>query len=123
MDDGIKLFCVVEGDSIPFPVKISLEDTVGDLKDAIKTKITPRFDDIPALELVLGQVLIPILDEEEEKPIKLNAVLTTADGNTAEDSVDEINDTPINGARDSDADNDASGVAVDTLAVGGVSIA
>ncbi|KAF8906394.1 hypothetical protein BGZ58_006283, partial [Dissophora ornata] len=56
---------------------------------------------------------------------QINAVLTTADGNTAEDSIDEINDTPINGARevDSDADNDPSGVAVDTLVVGGVSIA
>ncbi|KAI8599676.1 hypothetical protein EDD21DRAFT_432599 [Dissophora ornata] len=59
------------------------------------------------------------------------AVLTTADSNTAEDSVDEINDSPINGTCevDNDADDarqmadDAGGVGSDILVVGGISIA
>ncbi|KAI8603344.1 hypothetical protein EDD21DRAFT_413130 [Dissophora ornata] len=59
------------------------------------------------------------------------AVLTRTASNTAEDSVDEIDDIPINGTFevDSDADDprnaagDASGVVGDTPAVGGVSIA
>ena len=46
----LKLFCYVRGDdySNTFIVNIDEDDTVADLKDAIKEKKKPKFDDIPA---------------------------------------------------------------------------
>ncbi|KAG0028023.1 hypothetical protein BGZ82_008641 [Podila clonocystis] len=44
-DNLLKLFCVVESESTPFPVKIKCTETISDLKKAIKDEKTPRFDD------------------------------------------------------------------------------
>ncbi|KAF9086616.1 hypothetical protein BGX27_003151, partial [Mortierella sp. AM989] len=52
----IKLFCIIDGDSTAFSVKIEPEDTVDDLKDAIKKKQSPLFDHIRASELNLWSV-------------------------------------------------------------------
>ncbi|KAI7827034.1 hypothetical protein BC939DRAFT_475409 [Gamsiella multidivaricata] len=48
----LKLFCLVDGEpsSGAFPVDIAAANTVGDLKDAIKIKMTPKFDDIATAE-------------------------------------------------------------------------
>ena len=56
---NLNLFCLVDGESTSsaFSVKISTKDTVDDLKNHIKTKKSPRFDDIAVDELVLVQVL------------------------------------------------------------------
>ena len=45
------LFCWVFGDPQPFPVKISLEETVGELKEAIAAKNPNRFQVSYALNL------------------------------------------------------------------------
>ncbi|KAG0285780.1 hypothetical protein BGZ97_007676, partial [Linnemannia gamsii] len=52
-----------------FPVPISSAETVGELKDKIKTKKAPRFDDVAADELSLWRVSIPDDDDDDEIPI------------------------------------------------------
>jgi len=61
-DNLLTLWCLVEGDSASnaFSIKdIPLSNTVDDLKDAIKAKKTPEFDDIAADKLTLWHVSIP----------------------------------------------------------------
>ncbi|KAG0364616.1 hypothetical protein BGZ54_007329 [Gamsiella multidivaricata] len=73
----LKLFCLVDGEpsSGAFPVDIAAANTVGDLKDAIKIKMTPKFDDIATGELTLWRVSIPVsADDEEESPITLDTL-------------------------------------------------
>ena len=56
------LFCLVLGDNPTkhaFPVEVSENDTIGKLKELIKTKKAPEFDDIAADKLTLWQVDIP----------------------------------------------------------------
>ncbi|KAF9419837.1 hypothetical protein BGZ76_004194 [Entomortierella beljakovae] len=55
----ITLFCYLKGESQAFPVTISTEKTVAELKKAIKKEKTPRLDDISADELLLWKVSIP----------------------------------------------------------------
>ncbi|KAF9189597.1 hypothetical protein BGZ49_003794 [Haplosporangium sp. Z 27] len=77
----VKLFCIIDGDSTAFSVKIEPEDTVDDLKDAIKIKQSPSFNDIQASNLVLWIVTIPIgedNEEEDDKPILLEDHLPNA---------------------------------------------
>ncbi|KAF9319144.1 hypothetical protein BG006_003044, partial [Podila minutissima] len=74
-DNHMSLFCLVNGESTSsiFPVKLSLDDSIGDLKDLIKTKKSPRFDDVTTNELTIWHVSIPIT-EDCEIPILLNNV-------------------------------------------------
>ncbi|KAI8349234.1 hypothetical protein B0O80DRAFT_165799 [Mortierella sp. GBAus27b] len=66
-DKQLTLFCLVEGEAMGnvFPVSTSSAAAVGELKDFIKTKKAPRFDDIAADELTLWKVCIAIPDDEE----------------------------------------------------------
>ncbi|KAG9402731.1 hypothetical protein AC1031_007340 [Aphanomyces cochlioides] len=51
----LKLFCVVIGQGRPFPVKIALDETVGELKDMIKVKKNKNITcDADELELYLA---------------------------------------------------------------------
>ncbi|ORZ08263.1 hypothetical protein BCR41DRAFT_373296 [Lobosporangium transversale] len=50
----IKLFCILDGDSSGFEVKLENDDTIAALKDAIKEKQSPLLDDIRASELKIG---------------------------------------------------------------------
>ncbi|KAF9084747.1 hypothetical protein BGX27_003718 [Mortierella sp. AM989] len=67
----IKLFCILDGDSSAFEVKLDADDSIAALKEAIKEKKKPRLDDIAADELTLWHVSISIDDDDEEKPIAL----------------------------------------------------
>ena len=49
----VKLFCWIFGDPKPFPVKISPDETVGDLKKAIVTENPNRLQGIDAVSLRL----------------------------------------------------------------------
>ncbi|KAF9369269.1 hypothetical protein CPB97_003741 [Podila verticillata] len=53
-DNRLSLFYVVDGESTSnaFSVKVMTTDTIDDLKDAIKVKKTPKFDDIATDELL-----------------------------------------------------------------------
>ncbi|KAF9345278.1 hypothetical protein BGX26_003324 [Mortierella sp. AD094] len=66
----IKLFCIIDGDSTAFSVKIEPEDSVDDLKDAIKKKQSPLFDDIRASDLILWSVDVA----DEGIPVHLDHV-------------------------------------------------
>ncbi|KAF9279974.1 hypothetical protein BGZ88_012443 [Linnemannia elongata] len=51
----LNLFCLVDGESASsvFPVKLPMDDSIGDLKKLIKTEKAPEFDDIAADKLTL----------------------------------------------------------------------
>ncbi|KAF9081985.1 hypothetical protein BGX27_004680, partial [Mortierella sp. AM989] len=66
----IKLFCILDGDSSAFPVKLDSDDTIGELKKAIKEEKKPRLDDIDADKLLLYQIAIP----DEGTQVNLNNV-------------------------------------------------
>ncbi|KAF9313860.1 hypothetical protein BGZ91_006145 [Linnemannia elongata] len=70
----LTLFCLISGDSTSnaFSVKIPSNDTVDDLKNLIKTKQSPDFDDIIAKNLALWRVSIP--DDDDDLPILLDSV-------------------------------------------------
>jgi hypothetical protein len=67
MTDIITIMCLVQGNSVDhvFPVDIVKSKNIGHLKDAIKEKKSPRFNDIAADELTLWQVNISIHDAEQ----------------------------------------------------------
>ncbi|KAF9992288.1 hypothetical protein BGZ65_012429, partial [Modicella reniformis] len=69
------LFCLVDGESPSnaFSVKVTLTDTIHDLKEFIKAKKTPEFDDFAADKLTLWRVSIPVLRRQNE-PIVLHSV-------------------------------------------------
>ncbi|KAG0344766.1 hypothetical protein BG005_001679 [Podila minutissima] len=73
---SIELFCLVDGESASraFPVTPSTDDSIGGLKDLIKAKKSPEFEDIAADKLTLWCVSIPIIDDDDENPILLNNV-------------------------------------------------
>ncbi|KAG0196539.1 hypothetical protein BGX28_010002 [Mortierella sp. GBA30] len=74
---SLLLICLVNGQPLSnaFSVKIEPSSIVDELKDAIKAKQTPAFDDITANELTLWRVLIPIAeDDDDEIPILLDNV-------------------------------------------------
>jgi hypothetical protein len=62
MSKKITLFCFVHGDDPTehaFAVEVAETDTVSKLKELIKSKKSPKFDDIAADELMLWKVNIP----------------------------------------------------------------
>jgi len=73
MNKTMLIYCLVDGEtpSRAFPIRIDSTDSIGDLKELIKVKKTPRFDDIAADELTLWQVSVPVTDDEDEVPIFL----------------------------------------------------
>ncbi|KAI1292366.1 hypothetical protein EDD11_008793 [Mortierella claussenii] len=73
-DNHIGLYCLVDGvaPSNAFPVDIESTKTIGNLKDLIKTKKAPRFDDVAADELNLWHVSIPVDPTNMHTPIVLN---------------------------------------------------
>ncbi|KAG0333772.1 hypothetical protein BG004_000698 [Podila humilis] len=61
-EENLTLFCIVEGESVSHAFKlknIPWSDDVDDLKDLIKAKQSPDFDDIAASKLTLWRVSIP----------------------------------------------------------------
>ncbi|KAF9089137.1 hypothetical protein BGX23_006905 [Mortierella sp. AD031] len=75
-DNHLTLFCLVDGEATAnaFSIKIPLNDTVDDLKNFIKAKKTPEFDDIAADKLTLWCVSVAITDDDEELPISLDSL-------------------------------------------------
>jgi len=60
-DVCLTVFCLVDAESIShaFSIDIDRGKTVDHLKNAIKTKKSPRFDEIAADELALWRVSVP----------------------------------------------------------------
>ncbi|KAI1287893.1 hypothetical protein EDD11_010163, partial [Mortierella claussenii] len=77
MTNTLTLFCLVDGESTVFSVKnIPLSDTIDDLKDLIKVKLSPRFDDISVVDLTLWHVAIPIADIRKHGTVTLDSQKT-----------------------------------------------
>ncbi|KAG0012691.1 hypothetical protein BGZ82_002455, partial [Podila clonocystis] len=74
MTSNIKVFCLVDGEatSNAFSIKIPSNDTVDDLKDLIKAKQSPDFDDIVANKLTLWRVSIS--DDKQGSAITIDAL-------------------------------------------------
>ncbi|KAF9412186.1 hypothetical protein BGZ76_005215 [Entomortierella beljakovae] len=66
----IKLFCILDGDSSSFSVKVDVEDTVDDLKKAIKEENLPELEGVHSSKLLLHQVAVP----EEGIKVNLNMI-------------------------------------------------
>ncbi|KAG0367631.1 hypothetical protein BGX24_003146 [Mortierella sp. AD032] len=77
-DNLLNLNCLVDGlpKSRAFSIKISYADTIGDLKDLIKTKQTPAFDDITVDQFNLWSVSISDDDDDDEVPVVLDKVIS-----------------------------------------------
>ncbi|KAF9344405.1 hypothetical protein BGX26_004416 [Mortierella sp. AD094] len=73
----LTLFCLVDGESTSFPVKIESTETIGGLKKAIKDENSIAFADVDAKMLSLWRVSIPVPeDDDNELPILLNNIVT-----------------------------------------------
>ena len=72
----LKLFCYVRGDdhSYAFVVNIDEDETVADLRKAIKEKKKPKFDDVPADSLSLWKASVLINRDLKESVEALNLV-------------------------------------------------
>lgn len=73
-DNHLTLFCLVDGESASnaFPVEVESSKTIGDLKNLLKTKKAPEFDDIAADKLILWSVSISD-DDDDDLPILLGS--------------------------------------------------
>ncbi|KAG0095005.1 hypothetical protein BGZ93_006449 [Podila epicladia] len=73
-NNRLTFFCLVDGEakSNAFSVKAAITDTVDDLKDAIKVKQIPRFDDVAANELTLW--CVSLLHNNLSSAIKVDAL-------------------------------------------------
>ncbi|KAG0226344.1 hypothetical protein BGW42_003751 [Actinomortierella wolfii] len=71
MTSHLTLNCLLDGDppSNAFPVYIDRDNTIGELKDVIKKKLTPMLDEILAHKLVLYRA--PSL-EDDESPVSIS---------------------------------------------------
>jgi hypothetical protein len=58
MSNKIRLFCILNGDSIPFSVELERNVTVDDLKKAIKNENISELEGIHSSKLVLWHVSI-----------------------------------------------------------------
>ncbi|KAG0053457.1 hypothetical protein BGZ83_001062 [Gryganskiella cystojenkinii] len=76
-DNRIRLFCVVDRDTSTkaFPVKIEPTETIGELKDAVKTALSRHFNDIDANELILWNFSIP----DDGLTVQLNSLRKSND--------------------------------------------
>jgi hypothetical protein len=86
MSNTVTIFCLVQGHSAEqaFPVHISKSSFVGDLKDSIKERMSPEFDNLTANSLELWKVNIPseetaiqqfVLEENRVSVQKLNSTI------------------------------------------------
>ncbi|KAG0363331.1 hypothetical protein BGZ54_008200 [Gamsiella multidivaricata] len=80
-DDSLTLLCLVDGlpSSKAFEIEVSATRTVAHLKDLIKTKQTPAFDDITVDQLILWSVAISVVAANKHKPIFLNEYESATD--------------------------------------------
>ncbi|KAI8596065.1 hypothetical protein EDD21DRAFT_420035 [Dissophora ornata] len=93
-DDQYTFLCLVDGEATPFPVEIESCRTIGQLKDAIKTALSPQFDDVTAKDLALWMVSIPVMPKKERKKISLANVPSKEELDETDDVSDVFEETP-----------------------------
>ncbi|KAG0198791.1 hypothetical protein BGX33_012070 [Mortierella sp. NVP41] len=84
-DNLLTLFCLVDGDSMPFSVDIDASKTVDHLKKLIKAEKTNNFSDVDADQLTLWHVSIPLVPKKDRKDISLGDV-------SSKEELDETDD-------------------------------
>ncbi|KAF9369335.1 hypothetical protein CPC16_004587 [Podila verticillata] len=90
----LSLFCLVDGDTTPFSVEVDRTKTVDHLKDHIKAKKAPEFNDIAADKLTLWRVTIPVVPPNRRKPIVLTEVKSAAELDPTDDLCDVFEEKP-----------------------------
>ncbi|KAG0347172.1 hypothetical protein BG004_008328, partial [Podila humilis] len=90
----LTLFCVVDGEAVPFSVKVAPTDSVDDLKKAIKAQKTIDFSDVDADKLTLWLGSIPIPPPKEQKPIFLDEAESPTELGPSDDISDVFVETP-----------------------------
>ncbi|KAG0065493.1 hypothetical protein BGZ89_008264, partial [Linnemannia elongata] len=95
-NNSLTLFCLADGEgtSNAFSIKIASTDTVDDLKEHIKTKKSPEFDDIAADKLTLWRVSIQVVSANKHKPILLNEIDSPTELDPTDDLSDVFEETP-----------------------------
>ncbi|KAG0247450.1 hypothetical protein BGZ95_008667, partial [Linnemannia exigua] len=90
------LFCLVDGEatSNAFPVDIEPNKTAAHLRDLIKTKKTPRFDDVTADELTLWRVSHPVIAANKHNPVLLSAIDDPIELDPTDDIADVFAEAP-----------------------------
>ena len=83
------LYCVVEGESTSFPVEISSDKSIGQLKKAIKLEKSNDLRDVDADKLTLWKVSIPVIAANKHQPVLLSAIDSPTE---IEDPTDDIAD-------------------------------
>ncbi|KAF9084813.1 hypothetical protein BGX29_002321, partial [Mortierella sp. GBA35] len=84
-DNLLTLFCLVDGDSVPFSVDIDASKTVDHLKKLIKAEKSNNFSDVDADQLTLWHVSIPLVPKKDRKDISLGDV-------SSKEELDETDD-------------------------------
>ncbi|KAF9307624.1 hypothetical protein BG003_000453, partial [Podila horticola] len=93
-DHHLTLFCLVDGESTPFPVEIEPTKTIGGLKKAIKDEKAIAFADVDADMLTLWRVSIPVVPKKERKEISLADVPSNEELDETDDVSDVFKETP-----------------------------
>ncbi|KAF8911816.1 hypothetical protein BGZ58_005827, partial [Dissophora ornata] len=93
-DKLLSLFCLVDGESTGFPVKISPNNTIGELKDLIKDKKSNDFSDVDADQLTLWKVSIPVAPKIERKEISLADITSKEELDETDDIADVFPEAP-----------------------------
>ncbi|KAG0197232.1 hypothetical protein BGX28_009258 [Mortierella sp. GBA30] len=97
MPETLTFFCLVNGEtaSTAFPIKISSGDTIGDLKELIRTKMAVQFSDIDANQLTLWKISIPIVAEEKHKVISLDCLVSKDELLPSDELPEVFGDNPL----------------------------
>ncbi|KAG0012100.1 hypothetical protein BGZ82_002729 [Podila clonocystis] len=95
-DNRLSLFCLCDGESTSnaFSVKVATTDTIDDLKEAIKVKKTPKFDDIATDELTLWRVSVPVIAAEKHDAVALHALDSKEELLPTDELSDVFTETP-----------------------------
>ncbi|KAF8917506.1 hypothetical protein BGZ58_005109, partial [Dissophora ornata] len=93
----LTLFCLVSGEpaSSAFPVEVSSDKTIGQLKDAIVAKKPNAFEHIDANDLALWRVTVPVDDDDEDPPILLDTLSEKKKLHPTDDLPDVFKETPL----------------------------
>ncbi|KAG0014877.1 hypothetical protein BGZ81_000206 [Podila clonocystis] len=76
------------------PTHIPTNDTIHDLKGAIKTKKTNDFSNVAADKLTLWRVSIPVVAVDKHMPVILTEIESTSKLDPTDDISDVSTDTP-----------------------------
>ncbi|KAF9984705.1 hypothetical protein BGZ65_012828 [Modicella reniformis] len=93
-DNPLTLFCLAEGETTSFPVEVDPTKTVDHLKELIKTKKSPEFDDFAADKLTLWRVSLPVVPKKDRKAISLADVLMKEELDETDDISDVFEEKP-----------------------------